>query len=184
LLQVQPDRFTHNWRKVKDEDEYPRYEKVRATFQEEVEKFQVFLSREGVGELALNQCEVTYVNHIFPCEHWEHHGELHKVITIVSAGSDAGVLPKEESVQYVSHHVINDENDEFLGRLHISVESAYHKEDDVPIFVLKLTVRGRPLTEGLAGVLGFFDMGRELIVRGFTDITTDEMHNIWERHNV
>ena len=33
LLQVQRDRFIHNWRKIGDGDQYPRFERMLETFE-------------------------------------------------------------------------------------------------------------------------------------------------------
>jgi len=44
-----------------------------------------------------------------------------------------------------------------------------------------LTVRGAPQTQDSNGVFGLLDKGHEAIVRGFTSITTAEMHKVWER---
>jgi hypothetical protein len=48
-------------------------------------------------------------------------------------------------------------------------------------WALNLTVRGRPATTDLGGVLGFFDLAHVEIVTCFTAITTDVMHKIWGR---
>jgi len=42
-------------------------------------------------------------------------------------------------------------------------------------------LRGRPLGEGVEGILKFMDFGREKIVRAFSDITTEKMHVLWGR---
>lgn len=49
-----------------------------------------------------------------------------------------------------------------------------------PIYVLTLTVRGMASSPDVEGVLEFADYGRDLIVRTFRDITTDEMHKEWQ----
>ena len=68
LIQIQTDRFIHNWRKAGNVPApYPRYEGVRAKFRDEVSRFQQFLSDEKLGQVVVNQCEGTYVNHIEPC---------------------------------------------------------------------------------------------------------------------
>jgi uncharacterized protein (TIGR04255 family) len=76
LIQVQQDRFVHNWRKIGQSDEYPRYEHIRKTFEVELGIFCQFLAREQLGELVPNQCEVTYVNQISSGKGWEKHGQL------------------------------------------------------------------------------------------------------------
>src|SRR5260221_13180972 len=64
LIQVQPDRFTRNWRQLSDADEYPRYEYVRQRFVAEFEAFQEFARAQDLGPVTPNSCEVTYVNHV------------------------------------------------------------------------------------------------------------------------
>lgn len=49
LIQVQRDRFVHNWRKREEAHEYPRYEHVRAVFSEEVSGFERLIDRERLG---------------------------------------------------------------------------------------------------------------------------------------
>ncbi len=51
---------------------------------------------------------------------------------------------------------------------------------DVPrLAVMTLTARGAPRTSNLQGVLEFLDCGREWIVRGFEELTTEYMHGRW-----
>ena len=64
LVQIQNDRFIHNWRKAGTDAAYPRYESIRTQFQKEVRAFTEFLKDEQLGTLSINQCEITYVNHI------------------------------------------------------------------------------------------------------------------------
>jgi uncharacterized protein (TIGR04255 family) len=61
LMQLQQDRILHNWRKQKEDQVYPRYEKVRSVFEREVAAFTKFAADEGFGDIKPNQCEVTYV---------------------------------------------------------------------------------------------------------------------------
>jgi hypothetical protein len=51
------------------------------------------------------------------------------------------------------------------------------------VFIMNLTARGVPLrakgeTE-MEGAFAFFLLGREWIVKGFRDLTTDSMHKAW-----
>ena len=64
LIQVQPDRLVVNWRKVGGDDVYPRYEAIREQFTAVVDKFSAFLAEQELDELRVNQCEITYINHI------------------------------------------------------------------------------------------------------------------------
>src|SRR5580704_10981162 len=64
ILHFQSDRFVHNWRKVGEGAEYPRYERIRRTFLTELDKLARFMWRETDQDLVPNQCEITYVNQI------------------------------------------------------------------------------------------------------------------------
>ena len=44
IIQIQPDRFIHNWRKVSVESEYPRYDNLISNFQAHLASFDDFLT--------------------------------------------------------------------------------------------------------------------------------------------
>lgn len=181
LIQVQADRFIHNWRKMEGIDPYPRYEPIRDKFRDEVAVLQAFLRDEKLGDLAVNQCEITYVNHIESCCVWERHGELEKAFVMFSRLRSASFLPEPEDVALRMRFVIPDTSGNPVGRLHAVVQPAWKRSDNSPILTLSLTARGAPMGEGVDGAFSFFDLGREWIVKGFADLTTPEMQRMWER---
>lgn len=183
LIQVQQDRFIHNWRKVGEGDQYPRHEQVCSRFREELATFRTFLAREQLGELVPNQCELTYVNHIVAGQGWERHGQLGEVLTAFRPEYSDAFLSEPEDARVAIRYIIPDEAGEPLGRLHVTVEPVYQHDDAQPMFLMKLTARGRPDGEGDEGVFRFLDTGREWIVRGFTSITTPALHGIWRRQH-
>ena len=135
LIQVQNDRFIKNWRKVGEKDQYPHYEPViKPAFQRDFAEFQSFLNEENLGAIKVNQCEVTYVNHIVSGEGWQTLGEIHRIFTFwnqptaplpgnaedfgmrfcecgaIHRGYDDAVTPKHvfvivKEIQHVSGHV-------------------------------------------------------------------------------
>jgi uncharacterized protein (TIGR04255 family) len=179
LLQVQHDRVARNWRRADTSIPYPSYGKIRGPFEAELKHIAGFVSRNGLGSLKPIQCEVTYVNHMKVGEGWQNHSEMANVFTNWK-NTDGKFLLHPEDARFVSRYVIKD-NGQFLGRLHVSVQPAFSIATSAPIFILTLTARGRPLTGDLAGALGFLDIGHEWIVRGFADLTTQSMHQIWRR---
>lgn len=181
LVQVQQDRFVHNWRKVGEHDAYPRFEHIRSTFETEVTRFRDFVAHNQLGDFSPNQCEVTYVNHVLSGEGWKSHSQIADVLSVFSDQYSDSFLPQPEDGLLSVRFVIPDVAGQPLGRLHVSIEPAYRTADDAPMFLLTLTARGRPTSDGIPGVLAFLDIGREWIVRGFTSITTGKMHNIWKR---
>ena len=181
LVQVQADRFIHNWRQMQGLEPYPRYEPIRKRFRDEVTVLEEFLEAEGLGTLAVNQCEVTYVNHIEPSGVWERHGQLEMVLRNWSGSHAAAFLPESESGSVHLRYVIRGETQKPIGRLHVTLRPGWKKADTSPILTLSLTARGAPLTEGIEGAFSFFDLGRRWIVKGFEDLTTPNMQKAWER---
>ncbi len=180
LIQVQKDRFSHNWRKQGEGDQYPRYEHIRDTFRRELDVFARFLEDEKLGQLVPTQCEVHYVNQIVGGLGWERHGELGNVLALFSSKGSDGFLPEPEDVRMAVRYIFRDAEGVPQGRLHIITEPGYTTQGKVMI-LLRLIARGRPLVDGLEGVLRFFDAGREWIVRGFASATTPQMHQVWRR---
>ena len=78
IIQVQRDRFLHNWRKVQPEDEYPRYPKVIEMFKSMLSQFESFLHENKFEKLVPLQYEMTYINHIWEGEGWSNLLEIGK----------------------------------------------------------------------------------------------------------
>ena len=181
LIQIQLDRFTHNWRKISQEDEYPRYAHIRNQFLEELTEFCSFLQAEQLGEFSPNQCEVSYINHIESSNIWSEHSQLSHVLAMWNPALSDEFLPKPESIRVATQHVFHNDDDTPIGRLHILAQPAFSASTNKPILVLSITARGAPEKKSIEGVLAFMDKGREMIVRGFTSVTTPDMHKFWRR---
>jgi len=183
LIQAQQDRFVHNWRKAGTEVLYPRYDHLRNTFEAELRRFEKFVAREQIGKFAPNQCEITYVNHIVGGKGWQDHGDLGKVLTVFQHSFSDDFLTNPEDTDLRLRFLIQDDAGQPVGRLHAALVSGYRNDDDQPLFILTLTARGAPRGDGIDGVLGFLDLGREWVVRGFASLTTTAMHKEWGRKN-
>jgi uncharacterized protein (TIGR04255 family) len=177
LIQLQRDRFLFNWRKVKDEDMYPRYDNIEPRFAETWNEFCSFLHEVGLEEPDVNQCEVTYVNHIDLGHGWKSYAELKNVIACWSGEISGSFLPDPESVNIGARYVLPNGK----GRLHVLMQPAIRRTDAKEILQLNLTARGKPESSTAQHVLEWLDLGHKWIVRGFTDFTTKSMHEIWGR---
>ena len=184
LIQAQANRFIHNWRKIEGMQPYPHYEPIREKFRGEVTVLEKFVSDEKLGTVTVNQCEITYVNHIEPLGAWKAHGQLEKVFTTWSRPVHASFLPDPEDAGLRMRFVIPDEAGKPIGRLHVSVQPAWKKTDNSPLLILNLTARGVPIGDGIEGAFAFLDLGRRWIVKAFADLTTQEMQRVWERIDV
>jgi len=179
LLQIQKDRFIRNWRKNDTDLSYPRYPILKERFIRDFNSFQGALQHNGIGEVRVNQCEVTYVNIVpiggganEPCD-------LGDVITVFMRpkGGDFGDF--EEAT--VSMRYLLGAQDAPIGRLYVEATPVMRAVDNSAAIRVTLTARGRPTSDGLEGILEFFDIARQSIVQGFTNLTTDKMHEQWGR---
>ncbi len=180
LIQLQPDRFVMNWRKSGTTGQYPSFEKLKRQFDDELERFRSFASTESLGELAVRQCEVTYVNHLLPDNRSEHARDVDDFLNCWSEQRESSSLPPVESKTLSWQYVMKD--DDGIGRLHVAIQPARSKSDGRKLFVLQLIGRGAPLSPDLAGAKRFMDAAHRWIVIGFTDITRAESHANWERY--
>ena len=180
LIQVQQDRFLHNWRKREDEQRYPHYEAIRERFSAELNTFASFLKEEQLGELLPNQCEVTYVNVIALSDGTNAHQNL-EMITPLWTGAlseTIDLVPDSATIQarYVIHR-----DEKPIGRVHVSFTPAHRVIDKEPVIRMEITARARPSEETIEAALRLLDRERIEVVKLFTAATTPAMHAVWER---
>jgi uncharacterized protein (TIGR04255 family) len=183
LIQLQQDRFIVNWRKTDLHDEYPRYEHVEELFSSKLELFRKFLVREKLGTLVPKQCEITYVNRMPAGEGWTNPGDLGRIVTVWAPSYSDTFLSQPEDARLSVRYAIRDGSSEPMGRLNISVEPRYSDTERRMVMLMVLNARGKPSSADKDGVLEFLRVGRKWIVRGFTSITTAEMHTVWRRRD-
>jgi uncharacterized protein (TIGR04255 family) len=177
LIQIQHDRFIHNWRKTEERDEYPRYDLViRPAFEVEWRRYLNFLDREQIGRPEVQQCEVQYINHI-DLTGWESFATLIEGVRQWPGTSAESFLPVPESLSVTTTYLMP----ENAGRLRIISQPAIRSSDGRPLIQLNLVARGRPASSETEDILRWFDLGREWIVNGFSDFTSTEMHKFWKR---
>lgn len=176
LIQLQPDRFAHNWRKARDGDSYPRYDTIAAEFKE---RYAGVVLR--VPETVLpSWAEVTYVNHIETDPPEAAHREPARVLSFFTGIPLPGAEDEFEDLQVQQRFRIRAAG-EVCGRLHVQGSAAFRNVDATPILVLTLTARVRVRGEGAEAVYAALDIGHERVVNGFTAITTREMQTHWGR---
>ena len=178
LIQVQQNRFIHNWRKR--DGEYPRYEPIRDRFEKELTKFQAFLDREKIGPLRINQCEVTYRNGIEPLDKEHPYKNLERITPLWTGKPSDSYLSSPEQTRIHTSYVLR-EKDKPYGRIHVSFMPAIRTTDNTLLTQLEITSRGRPESENIDASLQMLNHHRENIVRTFASVTTPEMHKIWGR---
>ncbi len=180
LLQVQRDRFLHNWRKIGKGGDYPRFERMIETFQEGFQIFAAVVSDVQLGALTPNQCEVSYINQIEVPREEPPFTVMRQLFSQGAFNLDLDDLREPEDLRFLLRYVMRDDRNTPIGRLIVSAEPAM-RADGVPIVQLTLTARGQPSSADMDGVVAFLELGRLHMVRGFTKLTSPAMHKTWGR---
>lgn len=137
------------------------------------------MSQEEIGDFRANQWEVTYVNHIAQGTVWNNPDDWSFFRPLGSVPTIPGVA-LGESFAGEWHFVIPGQR----GRLHVQwqyVLATGTQQEQHEGVRLTFTARG-PVQEGsdcVSSVLQGLDIGRETIVRSFTDLMTIEAKKHW-----
>jgi len=180
IIQVQADRFIYNWRRYITEDNYPRYESIRADLQAQWNSFCNFLESNNKKIPQITGCEITYINHIKRGDEWNNYSDLPKLIKLIPEL----VIKDEElwdpsSIAFQSVYSLPDN----LGDLLILIQSAVYSPDQNDIIQMRLTATGEPESSNIEDVMKWLDKGREKVVMAFASITTELAHKKWQRKN-
>lgn len=177
LLQLQSNRIAYNWKRGLADHQYPSYDEVERRFREILPIFAAFVGNEGLGKIETTQAELTYVNHIR-----ESHNAVDRVFNFLRhPAANAFLPPPEDVVHYAARYPIVEMSKKLRGRLIVELQPAYLTSDRAEILNLNMVARGEPLSPDVDGALGFLNIGHEWVVRGFTELTTAEMHAKWDR---
>lgn len=174
IIQFQPDRLLHNWRKVADGDHpYPRFEKMIVAFEDELKTADhYFRGIDGSG-LQFNQCEVTYINQILldrACMNAPHNW-----LRIVSFED---THPDDFSASF--RRVLREEDGAPIGRLVCEVVSGV-SITGASLLQLQITARGAPKSPSIDAAVEFLKLGRQSVGKLFLEITTENAHKEWGR---
>jgi uncharacterized protein (TIGR04255 family) len=178
IIQIQRDRFIHNWRKTKKEDNYPRYEEIIKTFQEHINNFNLFLKEANLGEVQPKQYELTYINRIPQGQEWSSLEDIGNIFPDFSWRKDTQRflhIPKSASWE-TTFDLPNQ-----LGRLHTTVNNDIDS-NGLSVLSFELTVRGIGTDQSFTKTRDWFDIAHEWIVRAFSDLTGEKIQtDIWQR---
>lgn len=174
LIQFQPDRLMHNWRKLETAgNEYPRFEAMIEKFERELDHLNEFMVGLSGSQLEINQCELNYINVISLKDvGLTKPAELLRGFDLPNGG------PEELAFNF--RRTITTPEGKPTGRIYQEAVSGM-KVDLDPVLKLTLTVRGAPKTTRVADAIAYLKQGRDLIVTSFAEITSDIAQKSWGR---
>ncbi len=177
LIQVQNDRFIHNWRKLEATQPYLHYGELRPEFEKNWQRFREFLNDERLGEAKVVECEVTYINQIERGDGWDTFADLPNVVNSWCGSKSTGFLPQPSLVSFNSIYSMDDKD----GTLRVALQPAFRPADNKEVIQITVTGLCRPLEASHSQIVSSLDAARGWVVQGFTDITSSNMHQIWRR---
>lgn len=177
LVQFQVDRFYYNWRHRGDE--YPRYPLIIEKFEKAKRHLDALTDELQLGVVKIVECELTYINHIPKGQGWETIDDLSTVIRDLTWQKDKHrFLPPPANIAWQLRLPLPDGK----GWLNVKLNQGIRKTDRVAGLILELTARGLGEEKTRDAIRKWFDLAHEWIVRGFADLTTDEIQDtVWKR---
>jgi len=175
VLQLQATRLHLNWRKY--EQVYPSYDRLVGEFEKQFQRFGEFVRTSGLGELKLNQWELTYVDAFFQGEDWESAGDWQAILpglfgSLPPLANSQGVAERcDVSCTYRLSHD--------RGRLHVCAKPGSVAWDKRPALLLRTTARG-PLRESdMRSLRAGLDFGHRAALDAFLAFTADQLKKKW-----
>ncbi len=180
LIQLQGNCFYFNWRRFGDNDVYPRFSSVIATFKKQLEMFQTFLNENELTAPAITGCELTYVNHIPQADGWESVADLSKVFRDFCWNERKGrFLPPPSNLAWKTQFPLPGE-----GILTASIAQAMRVRDQMPTLKFELSARVKLKDKSSDQVWEWFETAHRWIVLGFADLTQGEIQDdVWRKVN-
>jgi hypothetical protein len=157
---------------------YPRYSYMKVLFDDAWNAFSNFVRDSGQAPPIVDQCEMTYTNLIDQGQGWNSLHEIGNVFsTMTWAGNTSFLPPPKTLLARLTFDIPN-----LNGRLHVSLQHVIKREGPAnESLMMELTARGIPARIDKEGLDTWFAFAREAIVRGFTDLTSDTIHRLWEK---
>ena len=174
MIQIQNTRFILNWRK--EQGHYPTYKVLLPEFRGLFTKFQTFTQDAGLGEISLNQWEVTYVNHIPKGELWNSPSDWERILPGLYTPAAWSQVNLETFGGNWRFSLAGER-----GRLYIAVQHGRLDPNGPDTLVLQFTARGFVDTERNWSLESGFELGHEHVVRTFASITSKQAQSSWLR---
>ncbi len=173
LLQIQPTRFHLNWRKR--DGFYPSYPRLISEFEPMFGRFTAFAEAAGLGKVAVNQWELTYIDAFPQGEYWQTPADWSGFLPgLFGALRSADGLVLERRAAEWSYEITPKR-----GRLHVAAQPGRAADGQQVTLLLQMTARG-PVGKGGAETLrAGLDLGHGVAVQTFLRVTSDEVKARW-----
>jgi len=176
LIQIQRNAFLLNWRK-RGEGDYPHYKTVKEAFDKHYLEFAEFVRSDlKSSELAIELCELSYVNLIESGATWTGPDDIAAVIP--SYQSLKPTIPGAKLTEITAGNVFQVSNDLTLT---VTLRTARRGKDKTPILFFEQRASGQ-VADGTKGAAdAWFDRAHEITGACFNSMTSAKFQNdVWQ----
>lgn len=179
LVQLQPDCFFYNWRKLGEPGAYPRFPTIILSFKKLLQIFVAFLAEVKLSPVVPVRYELTYVNHIPKGEGWQSIEDIGNLLMDVRWDTRQGrFLPAPQNITWRAQFDLPDG----AGTLSVSLNQVTRVTDQTPALRLDIQATGIPKDTSLDALWPWFELAHTWIVKGFEDLTHPETQSkVWEK---
>jgi uncharacterized protein (TIGR04255 family) len=173
LVQVQQDRVLLNWRKIKEDDPYPRYRTLRGDFAEVWQEFSNHVNEHDYyGVLQPNVAEVSFFNRVPMSAATE-------IPSYVRALNPGWSLDGQLSTAYQLEREITDRS--VVGHQNIALN--FRPENGHMQLEISTRIEIDTATGEASEVLNPLDIAHQIGVLTFDSVTTENAHLVWGRRD-
>ncbi len=158
---------------------YPSYKVLIREFEHRFEFLQQFVEMHSLGELQLNQWEITYVDSFPQGELWESPADWQRILPGLFGTLSTTTQPElslEHRAAEWSYEIKPSR-----GRLHVNAQVGFLTESAKPSLLLNITARGPIGGNGVASLREGLDLGHQVSVREFLAMVAPNIKALWEQ---
>ena len=176
LVQLQRNRFLHNWRKRLPEDEYPGYARVIDNFEKYLSCLQAFLVEENLGSLVAQEYELTYIDLIPKGNGWENLRDLGRVFPNLLSLTRQSIFSTDiRNINWQT--VLALPND--LGQLRVALRNGTRVSDNQQFLHVEFNAHSNQPYQPMRD---WFDAAHDAVIELFSTLVSDEIQGkYWGR---
>ena len=180
LIQLQHNKLYVNWRARDGELKYPRFPEIIADFNWALDSLKRLIEANQLEPLNTEECDLTYINHLDVPKGTPLESFISYAFRDFHWTQGDRFLPRPDVLSWRAHFPMP----ESRGHLSVRLYHATKREGGDAILVYELAAKGAPRTSSPDALTDWFAGAREMIVRGFSDMTTPEaQRELWRRRS-
>lgn len=174
LIQVQQTRFHLNWRTTGDLK--PSYKELIGGFERAFQRFEEFVRTYELGDLELNQWEITYIDSFPQGDYWQTPADWSTFLPgLFGRLFSVRDLALENRAAQWSFEI-----EPRRGRLHVAAHVGQWRDQPKDSLLVDTTARGPIGKGGVATLRDGLDLGHKVSVQSFLAMTSDDIRQRWE----